>query len=300
MSTTQLEAAQIGDSNIEPHLAGRVELSCPNALGQRVRELEISLEHRERQIDAMRRAGDTLFTTRNLDELVRDTLEIAIEVLDADAGSLLLFNESDDTLVFRYVVGGAASTLIGFAMPSTRGIAGRVFHSGQPDLTQKVADQKDFNRTVDEKTGYQTESMMTVPVRRVDSRPIGVMQILNARELFDERDLEVLEVLSAVAAAAFDNARLAAEARKAAIVNLIGDISHDIKNMLTPIQSGVWTLEPMLDDLFAALEGIRSNCPENEKWSLEVEAAAAQVRHDYKWILAGALDAADKVQARTK
>lgn len=301
MPTTKPKPTKTGDSNIEaPHLTECAELSCPNALQQRVRELEISLEHRERQIDAMRRASETLFNARHLDELVRDTLEIAIEVLGADAGSLLLFDESDDTLVFRYVVGAAASTLIGFSMPSHCGIAGQVFHSGQPDLTQKVAEQKTFNRTVDEKTGYQTQSMMTVPVKRVGSRPIGVMQVLNARELFDERDLEVLEVLSAVAAAAFDNARLVAQARKAAIVNVIGDISHDIKNMLTPIQSGIWTLEPMLDDLFASIENIRSNCPQNENWSLEVEAAAAEARHNYKWILAGALDAAEKVQARTR
>jgi len=304
MPNSPSEIAQLREPEIEcanaPLLTERAELSCPKALQQRVRDLEMALEHRERQIDAMRRAGETLFATRSLDELVRETLEIAIEVLDADAGSLLLFNECDDTLVFRYVVGGAARSLIGFAMPSRRGIAGRVFHSGQPDLTQKVAEQKDFNRAVDEKTGYQTESMMTVPVKRVENRPIGVMQVLNARELFDKRDLEVLEVLSAVAAAAFDNARLASDARKAAIVNVIGDISHDIKNMLTPIQSGVWTLEPMLDDLFASLEGIRQNCPQNESWSTQVEAAALGVRADYKWILGNALDAADKVQARTK
>src|SRR5688572_11148080 len=96
------------------------------SLRARVSELENSLEHRERQIDAMRRAGDTLFTSRNVDELVRCTLEIAIDVLDADAGSLLLFNEKDDTLVFRYVVGSASSTLTGFAIPSRQGIAGRV------------------------------------------------------------------------------------------------------------------------------------------------------------------------------
>lgn len=304
MPTINPEISKIGSTKIEPCdaplLDERIELSCPNALQQRVADLENALEHRERQIDAMRRAGDTLFTTRSLDQLVRDTLEIAIEVLDADAGSLLLFNERDNTLVFRYVVGGAANSLIGFAMPSTRGIAGRVFHSGEPDLTQQVADQKDFNRMVDEKTGYQTESMMTVPVKRAESRPIGVMQVLNARELFDERDLEVLEVLSAVAAAAFDNARLAQEARKAAIVNVIGDISHDIKNMLTPIQSGVWTLGPMLDELFAALDGVRHSCPQSEPWSLKIEEAAMGVRDDYKWILANALDAAEKVQARTK
>jgi signal transduction histidine kinase len=270
------------------------------ALERRIYELEAALEHRERQIDAMRRSGDTLFTTRSLDELVRQTLEIAIDVLDADAGSLLLFNEKEDTLVFRYVIGAAADTLTGFSMPSSQGIAGRVFHTETPDLTQQVAERAEFNRSVDEKTGYHTESMLTVPVKRAESRPIGVMQVLNAQELFDESDLEVLELLSAVAAAAFENARLSQEARKAAIVSLIGDISHDIKNMLTPIQSGVWTLEPMLDDLFTSLDEIRATCPGSEELAERIEQAAMCVREDYKWILAGALDAAEKVQARTK
>jgi signal transduction histidine kinase len=267
---------------------------------KRVAELEAALEHRERQIDAMRRSGDTLFTTRSLDELVRQTLEIAIDVLSADAGSLLLYNAREDSLVFRYVVGAAASTLTGFSMPASQGIAGRVFNTGQPDLTQQVADRVEFNKTVDEHTGYRTESMMTVPVKRADSNPIGVMQVLNARELFDARDLEVLEVLSAVAAAAFENARLGQEARKAAIVNVIGDVSHDIKNLLTPIQSGVWTLEPMLDDLFDALEEIRRQHPDSEALTDKIEQAALHARDDYKWILAAALDAAEKVQARTK
>jgi signal transduction histidine kinase len=272
----------------------------PDFMRARIQELEMALEHRERQIDAMRRAGDTLFTTRSVSDLVRETLKTAIEVLSADAGSLLLFNEREDTLVFQHVIGPAAESLSGFSMPSTQGIAGRVFHSGKPDLTQKAAERAEFNSTVDEKTGYRTESMLTVPVKRAESRPVGVMQVLNARELFDHRDLEVLEVLSAVAAAAFENARLAQEARKAAIVNVIGDVSHDIKNMLTPIQSGVWTLEPMLDDLFAALDNIRKTCPASEPYSQQIEEAALYVREDYKWILAGALDAAEKVQARTK
>jgi signal transduction histidine kinase len=271
-----------------------------DSMRARIEELEAALEHRERQIDAMRRAGDTLFTARSVADLVRETLETAIEVLSADAGSLLLFNEREDTLIFQHVIGPAAKTLTGFSMPSKQGIAGRVFHSGTPDLTQKATERAEFNSTVDEKTGYRTESMLTVPVKRADSRPIGVMQVLNARELFDHRDLEVLEVLSAVAAAAFENARLAQEARKAAIVNVIGDVSHDIKNMLTPIQSGVWTLEPMLDELFEALDGIRQTCPASESYSKQIEEAALGVREDYKWILAGALDAAEKVQARTK
>ena len=60
----------------------------------RITKLESELEERERQIDAMRRTCDTLFTSPSVDDLVRNTLEIAIDVLGANAGSLLLFNEN--------------------------------------------------------------------------------------------------------------------------------------------------------------------------------------------------------------
>lgn len=270
-------------------------------LEQRLLELQTQLDHRERQIDALRRTSEALFSKTSVDDLVRETLTLATDVLRADSGSLLLHDPANDTLVFRYVIGPAAPTLTGFVMPSSQGIAGRVFGSAEPDLTHKVSEQKDFNRSVDEKTGYHTESMMTVPVRRSESDPIGVMQILNnAEHLFDEHDLEVLQVLSAVAASAIDHARLSNEARKAAIVNVIGDISHDIKNMLTPIQTGVWTLESLLDEMFHMLEAINEEAGTEGPLAEKLTDAMSLVREDYGWILQNALDAAEKVQSRTK
>jgi len=271
------------------------------ALAERVRELESTLEHRERQIDAMRRTSDALFSHSEVDDVVRETLTVAIDVLRGDSGSLLLHSSVDDTLVFKYVIGPAAATLTGFAMPSSQGIAGRVFGTGQPDLTQKVSEQADFNSEVDKKTGYHTESMMTVPVKRADGPPLGVMQILNTESHpFDERDLEVLEVLSAVAASAIENARLEQAARKATLVNIIGDISHDIKNMLTPIQTGVWTLQPLLDEMFRSLDALRTRDESASTFGEELGDAMSMVQEDYGWILENALDAAEKVQARTK
>lgn len=270
------------------------------ALEKRIGELQDALNHRERQIEAMRRISDSLFVHSSIEVLVRETLTLAIDVMNADAGSLLLHDPQQDALVFRYVVGPAAGTLIGYAMPATQGIAGRVFQTGVPDLTQKAREREDFNSAVDETTGYQTDSMMTVPVKRSEGAPIGVMQVLNAMRSFDRGDLEVLEVLCGQAAAAIENAYLAQQARKAEIVNLIGDISHDIKNMLMPIQTGLWSLEPALDEMFHALDAIRETCPQAAPWGAQIAAAANLARHDYGWILALTLDAADKVQARTK
>lgn len=270
-------------------------------LKQRIAELEASLEHRERQIQAIRRTSDTLFSHAHVDAMIRDTLTIALDVLGADAGTVFLHDPTTDALIFRYVVGPAAETLIGQSIPVSRGIAGQVFRTGVPDLTRKVSESGDFNREVDAKSGYHTESMMTVPVKRPEGNPIGVMQVLNAQDPpFDHRDLEVLQVLCAQAAAAIEYARLTQAARKAEIVNVIGDISHDIKNMLTPIQSGVWTLEPMLDSLFEDLDAIRAQCPDGETWGDAIARACAAVRDDYGWMLQNALGAADQVQARTK
>ncbi len=285
---SQAGHASLEEASLAPHLVARVA------------ELEAALQHRETQIEAIQKTSAALLSHSTVEAMVRETLRLAIEVLNADAGSLLLHNPVTDTLVFRYVIGPASESLIGYVMPASQGIAGRVFRTGEPDITQKVSERQDFNRSVDEKTGYHTESMMTVPVKRAEGSPIGVMQILNSSKAFDIRDCEVLQVMAAQASAAIENARLVQEARKAEIVNVIGDISHDIKNMLTPIQSGVWTLEPMLDEMFEALDAIHAKCPETDAWGAKIKEAADLVREDYGWILGAALDAAEKVQVRTK
>lgn len=248
----------------------------------------------------MRRITTALFSHSEVDDMVRETLRVAIDVLQADVGSVQLHDAETDTLVFRYVMDPRAQNLVGHSYPTAQGIGGRVFRSGVADLTNKVAERAEFNRAVDDLTGYHTESILTAPLKHFEGEPLGIVQVLNARRPFDERDLEVLEVLTAQAAAAIESAQLIERARKAETVTIIGDISHDIKNMLTPIQSGVQTLQPMLDDLFQGLDEIRSTCPQAEPWGERMAQTMSFVRDDYGWILEAALEAVDRLQARTK
>jgi signal transduction histidine kinase len=263
-------------------------------------ELLVLLDHRNRQIEAIRRISDSLFSHPSVDAMVRATLQIALDVLRADAGTVFLHDASNDTLVFRYVIGGAGEQLIGKSIPASQGVAGTVFRTQRPVLIGDVQERRDFNNSVDKATGYETKSMMTVPVKRTDGDPIGVMQVLNARVPFTQQDLEVLEVLCAQAATGIEHARLAQEAKKAEIVHVIGDISHDIKNMLTPIMTGVWTLEPMLKRFFEELDTIRAKGTEADSWCEELGRAADAVRHDYGWLLGSAVNSAEQVQARTR
>ncbi|HYH43481.1 MAG TPA: HAMP domain-containing sensor histidine kinase, partial [Burkholderiales bacterium] len=60
-------------------------------------------------------------------------------------------------------------------------------------------------------------------------------------------------VVSAFAAMAIEQARLYEEAKLAVVVRLLGDISHDIKNLLMPVTTGADLLEQQLKALFESL-----------------------------------------------
>ena len=53
----------------------------------------------------------------------------------------------------------------------------------------------------------------------------------------------ILTILSALTATAIEQARLSEQAKLGEIVCLLGDIGHDIKNMLVPVLLGVGILQ---------------------------------------------------------
>ena len=76
--------------------------------------------------------------------------------------------------------------------------------------------------------------MLTVPLRRWTGESIGVLNLLNKRHgTFDEHDLALASIVSAFAALAIQQAKNFDDAQKAEVVTLLGDIGHDMKNLLS-------------------------------------------------------------------
>ena len=84
-------------------------------------------------LKAIRQLSEALFQYTDVDEMIRQTLHAALDVIGADAGSVLLANAETKQLVFRYVVGETANALQGMGIPWDEGIAGAVFASGKPE-----------------------------------------------------------------------------------------------------------------------------------------------------------------------
>ena len=120
------------------------------------------------------------FLTRGveLNALLHALVDAIVKNLDAERGTLYLVDQRD----------GALTSLIAhlpelpqIRLERGRGIAGAVVELGAPLSVDDATRDARFDATVDEKTGFQTRTILAVPVKDTPGDLIGVLQILNAR-----------------------------------------------------------------------------------------------------------------------
>jgi len=263
--------------------------------------LQEQLQRRESELAAIRRITTALHARTRTDELVRQTLDAAVETVDAAAGSILLHEPKMNKLVFKYVIGKDAATLTGVEMDAGQGIVGRVIGAGAGEITQDTSQDTSFFRGIDELTGQSTRNMISVPLMTTEGRAIGAMQVLNKRQgIFAEQDLHLLEVLSAQAASAIETAQLHEDARLAEVIHLIGDISHDVKNMVTPVESGTQTLELVINQMWEDLDAVLDDPGAPPEWAERVRRAAAPVREFFPEVVEMIYDGTSATQERVR
>jgi signal transduction histidine kinase len=213
----------------------------------------VELLHYKTQLEAVERISQALFQSIDLDELVETTIHIALEEVGADAGSILLADHEKEQLIFQYSVGDKPVPR-GTGIAWDKGISGAVFQSGEARIANQVNQDATHLHSIDQTTGFVTRNMITVPLRRWRGEPIGVLNVLNKRDgPLTNQDLGLLTIISAFAALAIQQAKQFEDAKKAEMVTLLGDIGHDMKNLLTPVQTGVELLRDVVKDLFGSM-----------------------------------------------
>src|SRR4051812_34078137 len=117
-----------------------------------------------------------LAASPELQPLLEQVEASVLRVLDCDRAGVFVLDPKANELVGRAVTGEP-----GLRFPADRGIAGAVLRDGYPIRLADAHGDPRFNPEVDRRTGYRTRSLMTVPVRGWDDRPIGVLSALNKR-----------------------------------------------------------------------------------------------------------------------
>ena len=112
-----------------------------------------------------------------LDELM-DGFAFKIKTrLSADRVTLFLVNFEKGTL--RSKVAREDGGSIDIEIPITAGIAGQVARSGETLNIPDAYEVSFFDRTIDQRTGYRTRSVLCMPVKDSKQRVFAVAQLLN-------------------------------------------------------------------------------------------------------------------------
>jgi sigma-B regulation protein RsbU (phosphoserine phosphatase) len=161
------------------------------------------MDKKVKELEALLRIGQRLSSEMNLDRLLEMILDETTSAMEADRSSLFLVDSEKQELWSKIAQASAEIRL-----PIGKGIAGAVAKTGKIINIRDAYADKRFNREVDKRTGYRTRSILCVPMKNVEGRIIGVIQVLNKKHgVFDDLDEEMLLALAGEAAVAVDNAR---------------------------------------------------------------------------------------------
>jgi transcriptional regulator with GAF, ATPase, and Fis domain len=162
-------------------------------------------EHERRRIDrleAILSIASQWNQTNEMEPLLVQMAEAATKLLKADRASIFLWDRPNHTLVGRPALGVKGGEL---RIPDDSGVVGQVVASGEP-LRIGAADQGPINRQVDRELGYQTRTLLCVPLRGSKGELFGAFEVINKLTGdFTSDDQQALVELAAHAAIALEN-----------------------------------------------------------------------------------------------
>lgn len=168
---------------------------------------------------------------------LRETLNTvfynSINVIQAEAGSIFLTAEHDTALVCKICQG--PTDITGLRVPFGTGIVGHVAKTRQPDVTFDVKQNPHHYPAIDQESGFETRSMISVPLMSKDEL-LGVIQVINKKEdgHFSQDDVNLLQSLSSGAALALQNARYAQRLIQEERIRSELLIAHQIQQGILP------------------------------------------------------------------
>jgi signal transduction histidine kinase len=182
---------------------------------ERFRVIKKMYLQREKELAAALRISEALSQRMKLQDLIEQALRTTLDVLNAENGSLLLADDDRERLVFCHSIGDKPVPL-GTVIPWTRGIAGAVFQSRKAEVVSDAQNDPRYLPDIDVMCGSVTHDMITIPLKKWEGDPIGVVQVMNKRHgQLDEQDVGILTIICALSAMAIEQARLFEHTKRA-------------------------------------------------------------------------------------
>ena len=195
-------------------------------------EAEKRLEGYRRLIDIARDLASTL----DLDILLNQIVSAASDLTEAEAASILLYDDAARQLYFQVATNLDQPTMRGLVVPLDASIAGWIVTNHKAARIANVKEDPRHFFPIEKHTHNTTCSLLGVPLITKD-KVVGVLEVINKQVgEFTEDDEDLMQVLGAQAAVAIENARLFHQS------DLVAEFVHELRTPLASIGTSTYLL----------------------------------------------------------
>jgi signal transduction protein with GAF and PtsI domain len=132
--------------------------------------------------------GKELMALTEMDNALDVIAKEAKKLVSADRCSIFIV-DNEDKMLWTKLSDGIGRIVIAL----DAGIVGDTYKKQAPQIVNAPYDDKRFLQNIDNKSGYTTKNMITVPIFNSKRTVMGVIQLLNkSRNDFNQEDLETL------------------------------------------------------------------------------------------------------------
>lgn len=137
-------------------------------------------------------------TADTLRTVLQSSLQQVVCAVGAGSGSIWLYEKEKDGRIYpSFWIGGA--DLDGLSLALGEGVAGTVVQSGKPLIVKDCRNDEHWTGRFDQTTGFETKSMICVPLTR-GHEAVGCVQIINKKDgsLYCDEDVSLCETFAAL------------------------------------------------------------------------------------------------------
>ena len=179
------------------------------------RESEGSLKVKLERLELLDLISRAITSTTEIMPLLKMSLNVTMGFLGVEAASIFLQDEATGDLVCSMASGLKGETVEGLKISKGKGVAGWVVDHGEGVIIEDVSEDHRFTSDIDKKTGFNTQSILAVPMK-LRGKVVGVFEVINKKKgiKFTIDDQNLLFSITNHLIIAIDNARMTEELRQ--------------------------------------------------------------------------------------
>ncbi len=186
---------------------------------------------RRRELEALYRADEELYRHLHVEQVLQSLVDVAIEILEADKSSLLVWDARRERLEIRAFRGFQPETIEQIFLTPGENLLGQAGLKGELVVIENADNDGRVAKHLVESEGIH--SLVLVPIE-IDGELFGIFNLNYGQpRAFSDEERRLLVALARRAALAIENARLYEQAQQAAVLEERQRLARELHDAVT-------------------------------------------------------------------